>query len=252
MSIDNTIEQPAAPDHLSPDSIIIPLAWYDTWLTTATSFEELQVLLAYCRLRGDNSGVGDAIEESVFVTDPRLAEALGPSPVSHTPASRIFRALNQAVTRGALVRSQRVTDNRQEIFYATPGSVATNQESWGSAGDVAAAEPADVMPPGPSIFASYESNIGMLTPLIVDQIELALDLYPAAWIHDAIDEAVAYNRRQWRYIQRILQNWAAEGRPSGVRNEVSHATNKRGPARALDTDQYRGGRHLERARKLQM
>jgi DnaD/phage-associated family protein len=58
----------------------------------------------------------------------------------------------------------------------------------------------------------YEQNIGLLSPLIADHLVKAMERYPRDWIEDAIGEAVAYNRRSWRYIQRILQNWAATGR----------------------------------------
>ena len=30
----------------------------------------------------------------------------------------------------------------------------------------------------------------------------------------ALEEAVSYNRRNWRYVSRILENWAVDG-PSG-------------------------------------
>ncbi len=40
----------------------------------------------------------------------------------------------------------------------------------------------------------------------------ALERYPSEWIEDAIGESVAYNRRSWKYIQRILEQWAVQGR----------------------------------------
>jgi DnaD/phage-associated family protein len=58
----------------------------------------------------------------------------------------------------------------------------------------------------------YEQNIGLVTPIIADRLVDALERYPETWIEDAIGESVNYNRRNWRYIQRILENWAAEGR----------------------------------------
>jgi DNA replication protein len=39
-----------------------------------------------------------------------------------------------------------------------------------------------------------------------------MEEYPADWIEEAIEESVAYNRRSWRYIQRILEQWMAQGR----------------------------------------
>jgi DnaD/phage-associated family protein len=64
----------------------------------------------------------------------------------------------------------------------------------------------------PSLFRLYEQNIGPLTPLIAQRLVKAGELYPMEWIETAIDDAVAYNRRSWRYIARILENRSAEGR----------------------------------------
>jgi DnaD/phage-associated family protein len=64
----------------------------------------------------------------------------------------------------------------------------------------------------PNAFRLYEQNIGPLTPLIADQISRAIEEYPDDWIEDALSEAVAYNRRSWRYVTRILENWQAAGR----------------------------------------
>jgi len=64
----------------------------------------------------------------------------------------------------------------------------------------------------PNIFVIYEQNIGPLTPLLKDELMEAEDTYPASWIEDAFREAVELNKRSWRYVQRILERWAAEGR----------------------------------------
>jgi len=68
----------------------------------------------------------------------------------------------------------------------------------------------------PDIFTLYEQNIGMLTPMIAEELREAEKLYPEAWIRDAIKEAVSLNKRNWRYIARILERWLAEGRSNGT------------------------------------
>jgi DNA replication protein len=68
----------------------------------------------------------------------------------------------------------------------------------------------------PDIFTLYEQNIGMLTPLISDELREAQKLYPEVWIRDAIKEAVSLNKRNWRYIARILEHWSTEGRDDGT------------------------------------
>lgn len=63
-----------------------------------------------------------------------------------------------------------------------------------------------------SVFSLYESLIGTVSPLIADELAEAERLYPAEWLGDAFREAAAHNARNWRYISRILERWAREGR----------------------------------------
>lgn len=68
----------------------------------------------------------------------------------------------------------------------------------------------------PDIFTLYEDNIGMLTPIIADELKEAEKLYPYEWINDAIKKAVEQNIRKWSYISAILERWSAEGRSDGA------------------------------------
>ena len=68
----------------------------------------------------------------------------------------------------------------------------------------------------PGIYTLYEQNIGMLTPMIAEELREAESFYPETWIKDAIKEAVARNKRNWRYIAAILERWSTEGRSNGA------------------------------------
>ncbi|MBA7683657.1 hypothetical protein ES703_92031 [subsurface metagenome] len=68
----------------------------------------------------------------------------------------------------------------------------------------------------PDIYTLYEQNIGMLTPMIAEELREAERLYPETWIKDAIKEAVALNKRSWRYIAAILERWSTEGKGDGT------------------------------------
>ncbi len=67
-----------------------------------------------------------------------------------------------------------------------------------------------------NIFALYEGNIGMLTPMIAEELKDAMNLYPEIWIADAIKEAVKQNARKLSYITAVLERWAKEGRSDGA------------------------------------
>ena len=66
-----------------------------------------------------------------------------------------------------------------------------------------------------NIYSVYEKNIGIITPMIAEEIKKAEETYPADWITDAIKEAVNNNKRNWRYITAILERWTTEGRSNG-------------------------------------
>jgi DNA replication protein len=79
--------------------------------------------------------------------------------------------------------------------------------------ELAPAPPPAVLPARrPTIFELYEQNIGLLTPLLVEELREAAETYPPDWLEEAFREAVGYNRRHWRYVRRILEKWATEGR----------------------------------------
>jgi len=66
-----------------------------------------------------------------------------------------------------------------------------------------------------NIFALYEQNIGIITPMIAEELKEAGKFYPPHWIEEAFREAVTLNKRSWKYIARILERWASEGKDSG-------------------------------------
>lgn len=61
-------------------------------------------------------------------------------------------------------------------------------------------------------FVVYESEIGVLTPTISDEIKLAEEEHPPGWVADALCEASRNNKRSWKYTKGILRRWMAEGR----------------------------------------
>ncbi len=68
----------------------------------------------------------------------------------------------------------------------------------------------------PNIFTLYEENIGILTPIIAEELKEAEKLYPEIWIIDAIKKAANQNKRKWSYISAILERWFTEGKYNGA------------------------------------
>ena len=78
-------------------------------------------------------------------------------------------------------------------------------------------------PPGSraNIFTLYEENIGMLTPILADEMKEAEGSYPWPWIEEAFKIAVSRNVRNWRYIEATLRRWATEGKDDGESRRYS-------------------------------
>jgi DnaD/phage-associated family protein len=77
------------------------------------------------------------------------------------------------------------------------------------------------------IYTLYEQNVGILTPIIAEELQQAEQQYPAEWIQDAFREAVRTNVRNWKYINSILRRWEREGRKDG--KHVGDAQKERDP-----------------------
>ena len=67
----------------------------------------------------------------------------------------------------------------------------------------------------PNIFVLYEQAIGLLPPIIADELRDAEQTYPAEWIEEAFRIAAGRNVRNWRYVRAILQRWTAQGKDDG-------------------------------------
>lgn len=67
----------------------------------------------------------------------------------------------------------------------------------------------------PDIYNLYEQNIGLLTPIMAEELQEAEHKYPAEWIQEAFREALRANVRNWKYVHSILKRWEREGKKDG-------------------------------------
>ena len=71
----------------------------------------------------------------------------------------------------------------------------------------------ELLPDRPNIFRLFEREIGQtITHMLAEDLKDAEQEFPHEWIVDAIKEAVAHNKRNWRYVRAILDNWQQKGR----------------------------------------
>ena len=182
----------------------LPEPFFTDLLPLIDDLDELKITLyAFYRL-SQQGGTTPYLRHRALVSDPALAESLG-----GTGGAAVEAALDRAVERGTLLRAEAEIDGRREVVYFanTPrGRAALEALRRGEPlSDVASH-------PRPNVFVLYEENIGPLTPLIAEELKEAEEIYPAEWIEAAFREAVALNKRSWRYVRAILERWRTEGR----------------------------------------
>ncbi|MBT9163750.1 MAG: hypothetical protein DDT24_00670 [Chloroflexi bacterium] len=136
-------------------------------------------------------------------------------------------ALETAVERGTLLCLQMDRDGESEELYFLNTELARRAIVQIENGEIHLGSMVKVEPAATkerrNIFTLYEENIGLLTPLIAEDLKEAEKLYPASWIEDAFRESVRLNKRNWRYISRILERWALRGKDYGTARESPKA-----------------------------
>jgi DNA replication protein len=197
--------------------VSLPEPVFSELLPLIDDLNELKVtLFCYWRLSLGQSAIR-FVRRDVLLKDEVLLKGLHREPGEEV-AVALNRALEQAVARGTLLHVHAEQDGNPEDWYFanTPkGRAAVQQLERGvSLEDIPPISQAEVS--RPNIFVLYEQNIGMLQPLISDELRQAEREYPAQWIEDAFQLAAEANIRRWSYIRAILERWATEGRGDGT------------------------------------
>ena len=135
-----------------------------------------------------------------------------------SPEEALRDGLRRGVARGTLLHVHGASGVQHFYFVnSAQGRRAVEQAQTGElrlAEDEARAEPAAPVE-RPNIFVLYEQNIGLLQPIIAEELQEAEHTYRQEWIEEAFHIAVEKNVRNWKYIRRILERWAAEGKDDG-------------------------------------
>lgn len=198
-------------------SIPAPAPLFGTLLEQIDDIAELKCLLRVTWLLQQKKGYPRFVTHSEALADRTLATSI------QRDADTVSGALDACVRRGTLAMAIIEHEGREERLYALNSDrdrrvlagVASDAFVVGHSQTAPAVEPWDTEIERPNIFALYESNIGMLTPMIADELKAAEELYSTDWIEAAFREAALQNVRNWRYIVRILESWEREGRSRG-------------------------------------
>lgn len=191
----------------------VPNLFFSELLPEIDHLGELKVTLHVFWLLTQKQGDRPWVSGQELATDRRLLSGLAAPGMTQLEA--LQDALERAVARRSLlrVRGEAGADRKDWYFVnSEKGRQAVEDLLAGRWTPAGTGQTVQLEVQRPNIFVIYEQNIGPLTPLLSEELIEAEDTYPASWIEDAFREAVELNKRSWRYIQRILERWAAEGR----------------------------------------
>jgi len=201
----------------------------------------LAVLLqSFWRINRRRQGSPPAVRADDLVADGGLrsfVEGLGVSEREIGP--ELSSAIELLVKRELLIEAWTAGESgpvRWLFINGTEGRQA--YDSWRQGGLVlpdTIAPTTDVRGDRPSVFALYEQNIGVVTPMLAEELRSALEKYPESWIEDALRLAVENNARSWSYAHAILERWWREGR-----TDEANRRSARGDRKGSDEGPYSG------------
>jgi len=232
---------PGFPDRM--ELVPVPGAIFGTLLREIDDLAELKTLLHVLRLLHAQPRAPRFVQRASLLADAGLLDALG-SVDGPAGEAAVADALDRAVGRGTLLTIN-VTDGASEDECYLLNTRANErivqqlldgERTLGDLGPVPTPREPAAATDRPTIYELYEQNVGLLTPLLAEELREAAESYPAPWIEDAFREAVAQNKRNWRYVLRILETWASRGRGTS-------GTTWRRPDPPEDPRRYLDGRY---------
>jgi len=208
-------------------SVIIPDLFFADLLPLIDDLNELKLTLHCFWLINAQEGAVRYLRGSDLRADTHLLANMGNENDPRVSQTALEDALERAVARNTLLRLEIDTGSEGEDQEA-------QREDWYFMNTVKGRqtiamirqgqlhEIEDVIPTEarlhvdrPNIFVIYEQNIGMMTPMIAEQLRDMEKSYPPDWVQEAFEIAVSRNKRSLRYIAAILKRWETEGKDSG-------------------------------------
>jgi len=183
-------------------SIRVPESLFTELVPIIDDLDELKLTLHVLHRLTQQQGQARYVRHRDLLDDQLLLNSL-----SDPSGATVEAALGRATERGTLLRAE-TDEHREVVYFANTPRGRAALEALRRGEPLPEASPAH----RPNVFILYEENIGPLTPLIAEELEEAEQLYPAAWVEEAFREAVALNKRSWKYIHAILKRWRSEGR----------------------------------------
>ncbi len=196
----------------------LPDIFFSQLLPAIGDLAELKVTLHVFWLLQGQKGYPRYVSGNQLRGDATLLKGLDET--GETAFDALERGLNLAVARGTLlwltVWRGHGTETTTDAWYFLnddEGRRAYRQVEEGTLSlDVHVVPPPPLPAERPTIHDLYERHIGLLSPIIAQELSEAAVTYPAQWIEEAFEIAVERGVRRWRYVRAILERWTREGK----------------------------------------
>lgn len=183
-------------------------------LRSMDSLAELKCILRALWYLHRKKGSLRCVTLSELNADPVLRDELDPEQVED--------AMNGAARRGIFAKGMVPGGDGRIPIFVLNQQVHRDALHRAMSGDIvlpAYDEDPPEPPPRnekrPNVFELFEQEIGMLTPMVADELKAAEDEYPKEWIETAVKEAALSGKRSWPYVRAILRRWNREGKTDG-------------------------------------
>ncbi len=190
----------------------VPNTFFTELLPAIDDLAELKVTLHCLWLLSHKQGDLRYTRLVEIAADDRLMAGLAARPEDAVAALR--RGLELAEARGVLLRVKVRQGGEEEAWYflnSEHGRAAVARIQRGDLHTLVAEplpEDISLQAQRPHVFLLYEQNIGMIQPMLAEELREAERTYPRI--------AVELNVRHWKYIRTILERWASEGKDHGI------------------------------------
>lgn len=214
----------------------VPDLFFSDLLPMIDDLAELKLTLHCFWLLNEQEGDLKYLRGADLRADEKLLQSLNLESELRTPEQTLADALERATARNTLLKLEIETDapeaggspHREDWYFINTvrgrQTLALVRQGKLDALRKVIPEEARLRVERPNIFKLYEQNIGLMTPLIADQLRDMEKSYPPDWIDEAFTIAVSRNKRALRYIQAILKRWETDGKDKRTHEDTGRDT----------------------------
>jgi DNA replication protein len=203
------------------EAIPVPGSFFTDLMPAIEDINELKITLYLIWLIKHKKGLIRFVTLPELLNNSLLLNSMLAVDSGDSKDIALANAVQMAAKRGTLVEAKiQIGGKQQQIFLLNAVNERKHLDQ-ALRGEITLAGIDSIeLRTGPSqslrdIYSLYEQNIGLISPMIAEELRKAEDAYPRDWLVQAFQEAAELNKRNWRYIVRILERWATEGKDDG-------------------------------------